>query len=549
MKILLGFILITIVMCVFMSCDKTVKYDDNLLFAMKLLEENPDSSYSILESITTPQKMSQRDYALYCLLLTQSIEKTYRPLLSDSLIKTSLNYFKDNMDRKLLAQSYFYAGRANEEMKNVLKAIEYYLNVIDLLVDSDENYKLLFLSHYYLGNLYSEQELFEDELLMHKKAYYYSTLLGDSMNIAYALQAIGTTFLEIEKKDSALCYYEKAASWIHLDDSISLAYIYNCVGTTYDRLEKYDLALKYANKSGNIQPEKDELCYCYILKAQIFVHMCQFDSAGIYYGKSISSDNLYTKAASYEGLADVAEMVGNCKQALRYRRIYDVYRDSIEQETYTNTITKMQEIYQNEKLVNENDSLKLSKLQMEKNIYRICLLFFIIILFIVYSYYKYRIKKEFRIRLQQKLIMQKQKEVQDIVLTQLETEQKLLVMQQKEILLREEFFKRLITVSGISLTTGKAGHIKFSNEDWDNIVNNVNVAFDNFTLKLKETYPELTDLDIRFCCLLKMNLTINDLVAIYCLDRKSIYKKKERIKKDRMHLNDSRSLNEIGSVI
>ena len=100
---------------------------------MKLLEENPDSSYSILESITTPQKMSQRDYALYCLLLTQSIEKTYRPLLSDSLIKTSLNYFKDNMDRKLLAQSYFYAGRANEEMKNVLKAIEYYLNVIDLL--------------------------------------------------------------------------------------------------------------------------------------------------------------------------------------------------------------------------------------------------------------------------------------------------------------------------------------------------------------------------------------------------------------------------------
>lgn len=43
-------------MCVFMSCDKTVKYDDNLLFAMKLLEENPDSSYSILESITTHQK-------------------------------------------------------------------------------------------------------------------------------------------------------------------------------------------------------------------------------------------------------------------------------------------------------------------------------------------------------------------------------------------------------------------------------------------------------------------------------------------------------------
>ena len=66
-----------------------------------------------------------------------------------------------------------------------------------------------------------------------------------------------------------------------------------------------------------------------------------------------------------------------------------------------------------------------------------------------------------------------------------------------------------------------------------------------FVERLSTEYEYLLEEDIRFCCLLKMNLTINDLVAIYCLDRKSIYKKKERIKKDRMHLNDSRSLNEI----
>ena len=127
--------------------------------------------------------------------------------------------------------------------------------------------------------------------------------------------------------------------------------------------------------------------------------------------------------------------------------------------------------------------------------------------------------------MQQKLIMQKQKEVQDIVLTQLETEQKLLVMQQKEILLREEFFKRLITVSGISLTTGKAGHIKFSNEDWDNIVNNVNVAFDNFTLNLKETYPELTDLDIRFCCLVRLDFKYADIAYLWGCTSAAVYKR------------------------
>jgi len=39
MKILLGLYIDNYCHVCFMSCDKTVKYDDNLLFAMKLLEE------------------------------------------------------------------------------------------------------------------------------------------------------------------------------------------------------------------------------------------------------------------------------------------------------------------------------------------------------------------------------------------------------------------------------------------------------------------------------------------------------------------------------
>lgn len=545
MKFVHCIIILIIIAGTYISCEKTNSNKTKLELVMDLLDVNPDSSYSILNQILLPSKMSQNDYALYCLLLTKAMEKTYCPLLSDSLINISLDYYKKNGNQYLLAESYFYAGRVNEEMQNIMKSIECYLNAINLLNDSDKNYKLLFLCHYYLGNLYSEQEFFDDELLIHKKAYYYSILLKDSMSIAYALQSIGTNYLEIGKKDSALIYLEKTLLWIHPSDSISLAYIFNNIGTSYDRLEKYNLALEYANRSEAIQPEKEEIYYSYILKGQIFAHINQYDSAKVYYNKSLCSDNLYTKAASYEGLADVNEIKRNYNQALIYRKKYDSCRDSIEQRLHTSTVARLQSIYQNEKLKDENQHLRFLQLEREQEFYKLCLIFALLILFVAYSYYKYRIKKEAKIQFQQKLLMNQQKEVQNAMLMQLETEQKLLLLQQKEIVLRENFFKRLIAALGLSFTTDKTNHIKLSSKDWNNIIETVNVAFDGFTIRLKKKYPELTDLDIYFCCLLKMNLTINELVAIYCLDKKSIYKKKERIKKDKMHLNDSRSLNEI----
>lgn len=544
MKITLSFISL-IIICIHFSCVNGNIHKGTLQAAINEMEINPDSSYLILQQIEEPSKMSQRDYALYCLLLTQASEKKSRPLLSDSLINISLDYYKKEGNDNMLAKSYFYAGRVNEEMLNPLKALEYYLYAIDLLDDSDENYRLLFLCHYYLGNLYSEQELFDDELLMHKRAYYYSDKLGDSINIAYALHAIGTTFLEKEKIDSALYYHNKALLWIHPDDSVSLSYIFNSIAVSYDRLGKYDLALKYANKSQLIQPDANELFYNYILKGQIFIHTNKLDSAENNFNKSIYSNNLYTKTASYEGLAEILECRGEYEMALLHRKKYDICRDSLEMQLKTSTVMTLQKIYQNEKLKDENYNLKLLKLEQDKRTYRISLLLVSIILFISYSYYKYRIKKENKIKLQEEIIKKKQQEVQQSALMQLKVEQKLLVLQQKEMLLRESFFNRLITVTGLSLNTKDTDHIKLSDKDWDNIIENVNIAFDGFTIKLKERYSELTNQDIRFCCLLKMKLSVNDLVAIYCLDRKSIYKKKERIKKDRMHLVDKRSLNEI----
>lgn len=72
------------------SCSSSVK-SPLLLSADSLMEIYPDSALSILESISSPQKLPCADRALYALLLTQARHKNYIALGDDSLIKRLLN--------------------------------------------------------------------------------------------------------------------------------------------------------------------------------------------------------------------------------------------------------------------------------------------------------------------------------------------------------------------------------------------------------------------------------------------------------------------------
>ena len=71
------------------SCSSSVK-SPLLLSADSLMEIYPDSALSILESISSPQKLPRADRALYALLLTQARHKNYIALGDDSLIKTAV---------------------------------------------------------------------------------------------------------------------------------------------------------------------------------------------------------------------------------------------------------------------------------------------------------------------------------------------------------------------------------------------------------------------------------------------------------------------------
>ena len=59
----------------------------------------------------------------------------------------------------------------------------------------------------------------------------------------------------------------------------------------------------------------------------------------------------------------------------------------------------------------------------------------------------------------------------------------------------------------------------------------------NYTLRLKEEFPLLTELDIQFCILLKLQFTISQIAAIIAVSSSSVSVQKNRLKKRLLQVN------------
>lgn len=131
----------------------------------------------------------------------------------------------------------------------------------------------------------------------------------------------------------------------------------------------------------------------------------------------------------------------------------------------------------------------------------------------------------------------------------LEQENKLIKMREKESQLREDFFKKLnklnkIPSLGLINAKNKESlsddvvRISLTDRDWDELIRNIDVAYDHFTDRLKREYPNLTLQEIHLCCLVKIKVARNDLANIFCITPQSVKTTKYRIKKEKMGILD-----------
>ena len=147
------YILLLLVLVALMSCNDPKPITETLHRAETLMNEYPDSVWTLLNTISPDDMGQNRNRALYALLYTQAQDKTYRDETDDSLISIAVDYYRDTDDVRRKFLSYYYKGRVHFNSKDYLNATTCYMEAEQLTDEVGDDY-LAGLLYSELGRIY-----------------------------------------------------------------------------------------------------------------------------------------------------------------------------------------------------------------------------------------------------------------------------------------------------------------------------------------------------------------------------------------------------------
>ncbi|RGW03753.1 tetratricopeptide repeat protein [Bacteroides ovatus] len=476
------------------SCSSSVK-SPLLLSADSLMEIYPDSALSILESISSPQKLPRADRALYALLLTQARHKNYIALGDDSLIKTAVEYYGDKKKSVRAAKAHYYWGATYGEKGYTSFAVDEYLTAIRLMPVRDEFLAMIYDN---LADCYEKDELFDIAIDAYREAY--QILKGGSQQ-TYPLRGIARMCLLQNKKDSALFYYHQALDCALAEqDSSLIGALYHDLAMAYNEKKDYIQADKYVSKAIAVQGQ-DAVNVC-LSKAQIMLNLNKLDSASYFFRKNIDQLDIYGRAVCYDGMYQIAKKRGEWKTATENIDAYKVLYDSIQFMTDNEELNRLMDKHQLEehkRLLSEHTKTLIFSL--------VTAFFLLMVVCVFYFMWNDRKRKKHYIALQHELT---QKRVDTMLLKEEEVSESNKEDLNKK---RSELIERQIQLCISVLKTTdcydqlealeRATHkqLLMMRSLRKGIRSEISNAFVDVMMNLKERYPALTGDDIFYCVL------------------------------------------------
>ena len=476
------------------SCSSSVK-SPLLLSADSLMEIYPDSALSILESISSPQKLPRADRALYALLLTQARHKNYIALGDDSLIKMAVEYYGDKKKSVRAAKAHYYWGATYLEKGYTSFAVDEYLTAIRLMPVRDEFLAMIYDN---LADCYEKDDLYDIAIEAYRQAY--QILEGGSQQ-TYPLRGIARICLLQNKKESALLYYQKALDYALAEqDSSLIGALYHDLAMVYNEKKDYVQADKYVSKAMIMQGD-DAVNVC-LSKAQIMLNLNKLDSASYFFSKNIDQLNIYGKAVCYDGMHQIAKKRGEWKIATEnmdaYRVLYDSMQIMNDNEELNRLMDKHQ-LEEHKRLLSEHTKMLVFTL--------VSVFFFLMIICVFCFMWNDRKRKKRYIALQRELtqnrvdtMLLKEEEISETNKEDLDKKRSKLTEQQIQlcisVLKTTNCYDQL---EALEKATPKQLLVMRSLRK--EIRSEISSAFVDVMMNLKERYPALTGDDIFYCVL------------------------------------------------
>ena len=573
-------------------------FQPELAKAEAMMYRYPDSALHILQGIQPDIPSENEQYATWALLMTQAQYKNQIEQ-SDSLINIAYSYFTkhDNAQRKALAL--YYKGILRHESHHAEDALSFYLEAATE-IEKTNDYQLGFLINSEVGLMYLYRKLNDYAMEYFEKAHHNAELSNNQTYIAFSFIYIARAFSQKKQYNKAIEYYEKAIKIGQVNNYPTiLASAMNETSFLFLKTGENKKALQYAKDCIKIKKTDQRI----FSLGDTYRYLKMYDSAYFYLNQACLSPNIHTARSAYQALYYISQEEKDYKKAVEYSNKLWFYQDSIGKTDRNKALIEMQEKYDQQKIINENN---LSQIKKDRIIRNVLIALIILSFIIAITNYLYQRKivsqkqeiseKEEKIRYftmkiheNETLINRNKMRIEELTIQmegsleikeQWKEQNKIRqeIQQQNETLKLEnnnlqnhisnyaqslkEKSKELEAMEHLSEENqylhkreaflcnqlikqtelfNKLKTTKYiDNKLWQEIKEKIDLLFDNYTKRLCHQIPSLTDGDIQICCLIKLRFSNGDIANMLAISPTSVSKRKLRLKE--------RIVQEIGSL-
>jgi len=542
----------------FFSCRDGGRTESILRTADSLMEGHPDSALSILRRDSLEICRSGKDYRLwYALSRTEADDKCYILHVSDSTMRAAANYYDSHGSALQRVRADYLLGRVYCDMHLYGHALASFNKAIAVDAENDSvinRYKAR--SATWAGYVYEAKGLHKDALRYNKLAYGYAKQAGAQVTEVYSLRDIGRSYSYLKQNNTAIPYYQHAAKKAK---AIGDANLYNMVmeelAGIYIEEGQLDDAYSALNTPFLATTDKDISSHYYVW-AYYFEHTGQLDSAVAYNKRGMSYSNNTEKRDACLDIIRILNKQGKRDEAMEYYDKYSVYSDSVTASELNETSDMLSQVEKNIDIERKNTVLAETKTNL--TILLSVIIFTVIVVSLILIKHYSNVKK--RIREQQERAnnylsqlqeteMQKMKRNEERI-AQLETElsvsnEKLteirkslmrneaeMLAKQNEHMLFKEKHRELLIADLADTDVYKLYHTPNavpSSADYHRLVEALNKAYNNFTKRLKEFYPDINDNEVWICCMVKAGLSSKEICNISPYSYSSLGMAKSRL--------------------
>lgn len=367
-----------------------------LVHAESVMFDHPDSALHILEAMPMPSaRRDKENHALWCLLVTQAQYKRMMKIPSDSLVRIAYDYYKPTDNARRKAMSALYMGNINYNLGNIEEAMQYYLEG-KTEVEKTNDYKTGYLIMSSLGKLYLYRNFERYALEACSKAYDYAVKDSNKRYQMGSLQYLARCYCLLDKLPAAIETYQKCME-IALELGLENDDYY--YGVQQEIALVYTNSCEYEKSLCILRPFPVKYRSNSLIGKNLF-SLGKLDSAFYYLNKALNTDNVYTKESVYRYLYRLCD---NSK----YRQYLKTYCDSLL--FYTDSVMSLdkgkeiiayKEKYDHQKLITEQQRLKLKKADAQRMMFIITICLIVAIAVVAYLYQKRLVRKETTIRKQ-----------------------------------------------------------------------------------------------------------------------------------------------------